>query len=109
MPPPGSFNAELQVGTNFRFVVHQAAGMASVQLGVSVADALVRLRAHAFAVNGGILELAEDVVERRFRFADRVVDNEANTWSAVDAAPVEGLRSRVTGDRRPRPDSSPGG
>jgi GAF domain-containing protein len=71
--PPGSLNAELQVGTNFRFVVHQAAGMVSVQLGVSVADALVRLRAHAFAIGRSILDLSEDVVERRFRFADRGV------------------------------------
>jgi hypothetical protein len=68
--PPGSVNTELQVGTNFRFVVHQAAGMISVQLGIGVADALARLRAHAFAVNRNILDLSGDVVERRVRFAD---------------------------------------
>jgi len=68
--PPGSVNTELQVGTNFRFVVHQAAGMISVQLGISVADALARLRAHAFAVSRSIIDLSEDVVERRVRFAD---------------------------------------
>ena len=68
--PPGSFNTELQAGTNFRFVVHQAAGMISVQFGISVADALARLRAHAFAVNRSILDLAGDVVERRLRFTD---------------------------------------
>ena len=72
--PPGALNAELQVGTNFRFVVHQAAGMVSVQLGISVADALARLRAHAFALNHSIVDLAEDVVERRVRFEDRDVD-----------------------------------
>lgn len=48
--------------------VHQAAGMASVQLGVSVLDALVRLRAHAFGQGQTLAEVARAVVERRLRF-----------------------------------------
>ena len=46
---PGELGPELEAGGNFRFVVHQAAGMVAVQLGVPVDDALLRLRAHAFS------------------------------------------------------------
>lgn len=45
--------------------VHLATGMLSVQLDVSVAEALTRLRAHAFAHNTRITTLARDIVERR--------------------------------------------
>ncbi len=48
--------------------VHQAAGMISVQLGVPVLDALVRLRAYAYGHNKGLTDVARAVVERRLRF-----------------------------------------
>jgi hypothetical protein len=44
--------------------------MISVQLNVSLADALVRLRAHAYAQDRPIAEVAGDVVARRLRFQD---------------------------------------
>jgi hypothetical protein len=47
---------------------HQAAGMVSVQLSVSVAEALVRLRARAFSEGRPLEALAADVVGRRVRF-----------------------------------------
>jgi hypothetical protein len=66
--PPGALAAELEAGSNFRFVVHQATGMIAAQLDVSVAEAMIRLRAYAFA-NGRLLsDVADDVVERRLRF-----------------------------------------
>jgi hypothetical protein len=49
--------------------VHQATGMISVQLGISVAEAFIRLRARAFADDRSLSELAADVVARRVRFA----------------------------------------
>jgi hypothetical protein len=52
-----------------RAQVHQAAGMLSVQLGVPVAEALLRLRAHAFAHDLPVLQVARDVLERRLRLA----------------------------------------
>jgi hypothetical protein len=52
-----------------RAEVHQAAGMISVQLGVGVEEALVRLRAHAYAHERRLAEVARDVVERRLRFS----------------------------------------
>jgi hypothetical protein len=48
--------------------VHQATGMISVQLGISVGDAFTRLRARAFAADRPLSELATDVVTRRIRF-----------------------------------------
>ena len=54
--PPGKLGAEFEAGSDFRFVVHQASGMVSGQLDVSVGEALIRVRARAFA---------EDVVARR--------------------------------------------
>jgi hypothetical protein len=51
-----------------RAVVHQAAGMISVQLDATVAIALSRLRAHAYAAGRPILDVAADVVARRLRF-----------------------------------------
>lgn len=66
--PDGALGAELEVGSNFQFVVHQAAGMVAVQLGASVTEALVRLRAHAFAHGRLVAAVAGDVVARRLRF-----------------------------------------
>lgn len=68
--PPGEMAAELEAGVNFRIVVHQASGMVSAQLGVSVADALARLRAHAFGTGRLVDEVAAEVVSRRLRFDD---------------------------------------
>jgi GAF domain-containing protein len=65
--PEGTLATELEGGSNFRFLVHQASGMVSVQLGVSVAEALIRLRAYAFAQNRPIAEVAHDVVARELR------------------------------------------
>jgi hypothetical protein len=66
--PPGALAAEM-ADSDFRFVVHQASGMLSVQLGVSVAEALIRLRAYAFAHDRLLPGVAEDIVARRLRLA----------------------------------------
>ena len=68
----GVLAAALEEGSNFQYVVHQAAGMVSVQLGVSVAQALVRLRAYAFAQERLLADVAADVVARRLHFAERI-------------------------------------
>ncbi len=47
--------------------VHQATGMVSAQLGVSMDEAFVRLRAHAFADRRSLQDVARDVVARRLR------------------------------------------
>lgn len=48
--------------------VHQATGMLIVQLGVSAAVALVRLRAYAYSHDRRLRDVAADVVARRLRF-----------------------------------------
>lgn len=65
---PGMLGAELEAGSDFRFVVHQASGMVSAQLDVTVGEALVRMRASAFAHDRPLAVVAEDVVARRLRF-----------------------------------------
>lgn len=67
--PSGLLAAELEAGADFHHVVHQASGMIAAQLDVNVADALVRLRAHSFADDRPLAEVAADVVARRLRFA----------------------------------------
>ena len=54
----------------YRADVHQATGMISIQLEVGLAEALVRLRAHAYARDRPVAEIAADVLARRLRFAD---------------------------------------
>lgn len=48
-------------------VVHQATGMVSVQLSRPLAQALLRLRAHAYSSGRSITDVAQDVVDRRLR------------------------------------------
>jgi len=67
---PGAIGAQLEIGTNFQFVVHQASGMVAVQMGVNVTEALIRLRAHAFRDGRLVADVANDVVEGRLRFDD---------------------------------------
>jgi hypothetical protein len=61
---PGALPTELRRRTALRAVVHQAAGMLSVQLDLSVDDALSRLRAFAFAESQPINDVARAVVDR---------------------------------------------
>jgi hypothetical protein len=51
----------------YRAEIHQATGMVMAQLGVSAQEALVRLRAHAYAAGQTADEVACDIVARRLR------------------------------------------
>ena len=66
--PPGQLAAELEASASFHYVVHQASGMVSAQLGVAVDHAMVRLRAFAFASEQPLVEVARSVVNRTLRF-----------------------------------------
>ncbi|AZS37925.1 hypothetical protein CVS47_02575 [Microbacterium lemovicicum] len=59
-----------QFGVGLRREVHQATGMASVQLGVSVTDAFAWLRARAYATGQTLDEVARDVVAGRISARD---------------------------------------
>ncbi|MEV4516114.1 GAF and ANTAR domain-containing protein [Dactylosporangium sp. NPDC049525] len=51
-----------------RAEIFQAQGMVSVQLGVPLAEAMIRIRAHAYAENRALSAVATDIVARRLRF-----------------------------------------
>jgi hypothetical protein len=65
---PGAVSAALGQETDFAAVVHQASGMVSVQVGVSVAEALIRIRAYAFANDRHLSEVGAAVVARHLSF-----------------------------------------
>jgi GAF domain/ANTAR domain len=53
-----------------RAEVSQATGMVMAQLGIDAAEALVRLRAHAYATDRGAIDVARDILDRRLRLED---------------------------------------
>jgi len=55
--------------------VYQATGMVSVHLGVSLADALARLRGYAFAHSQPISVVAREIVLGRLRIDEREIDD----------------------------------
>jgi hypothetical protein len=67
---------ELDGASVLDFTVHQAAGMVAVQGSMSVRDALVTLRAHAFATNSELSVLAGNVITRTTHF-----DSGSQTWN----------------------------
>ncbi|MGB5758691.1 MAG: GAF and ANTAR domain-containing protein [Acidimicrobiales bacterium] len=64
----GQIARALEVDSDFHYLVHQASGMIAVQLGVSVEEALIRLRAYAFSSERTVADIAQAVVERLLRF-----------------------------------------
>jgi len=66
--PLGELAAQLEAVMTPQNVVYQAVGMVSAQLRVSADESLIRLKAHAFANDRLLTELAQDVLARRLRF-----------------------------------------
>jgi hypothetical protein len=52
----------------YQMQVHQASGMVKIQAGVTIDEAFLMLRAHAFATSRPVADVAKDVIERRLRF-----------------------------------------
>jgi hypothetical protein len=72
-----SEHQELDDGTSLSYSrreIHQATGMILAQLNVSIEDAELYLRAHAFSTGRSVSEVANDVVERRLDFSDAAED-----------------------------------
>jgi hypothetical protein len=61
----GAIESVQQDAVDTRFEVYQAQGMVVVQLGVDLAEAMARLRAHAYAHNQRLGDVADDVVAGR--------------------------------------------
>jgi hypothetical protein len=68
--PDGVLAAGLDDAVAYRAQIHQAAGMVSIQLGVSPGDGLSAIRAYAFAHGVGVDKVAADIVSRRLRLTD---------------------------------------
>jgi hypothetical protein len=60
-------NAWAELNMLSRAEVSQATGMLVAQLGVEPAEALVRLRAHAYATGRSATDVARDILDRRLR------------------------------------------
>jgi hypothetical protein len=67
--PFGTVAEELEVSADFHFSVHNAAGILSVQEGISVIEALIRLRAYAFSNDRPVNDVAWDVIARTLRLS----------------------------------------
>ena len=65
--PSGIVAEELEAGADFHFAVHNAAGIVSVQKGITVTEALIRLRAFAFSSDRLLADVAQDVIGHRLR------------------------------------------
>jgi hypothetical protein len=65
--PADTVAEELAIGADFHFTVHNAAGIVSVQQNISVTEALIRLRAHAFSADRPLADVARDVIARTLR------------------------------------------
>jgi len=63
-----SSDEQMPGGPYSRREVHQASGMVAAQLNITVDDALVVLRGHAFAEGTSVRDVAEEVVGRRLDF-----------------------------------------
>jgi hypothetical protein len=66
---PGS-NAWAELNALSRAEVSQATGVLVAQLGVEPAEALLRLRAHAYATGRAASDVARDILERRLKLED---------------------------------------
>ena len=76
---PGGLGEELEREGNFRFVVYQAAGMVSEELGISVEEAFARLRAYAFGNDRLLTDVARQIVSRHLRFDSRSAGSATGT------------------------------
>ncbi|MBP0460007.1 GAF and ANTAR domain-containing protein [Streptomyces montanisoli] len=81
-----SWVGEPMDGGLHREVVHQATGMLSVQLSVSLSRALLRLRAYTYSHDRSIIDVAQDIVSRRLRL------DEGDSDSDPDPDPPEETR-----------------
>jgi hypothetical protein len=64
---PGAAADGLDEAMANRAEVFQAQGMVMVQLGVPLTEAMARIRAHAYAQNRSLADVARDIVARRLR------------------------------------------
>ncbi|MDQ1174144.1 hypothetical protein QE430_002451 [Microbacterium testaceum] len=65
----GNLNSSAEPGGLPKRLIHQATGMVMAQLGIPSDDALVVIRAHAFATGTAIPDIAEAIIRRDIDFS----------------------------------------
>jgi len=66
--PGGGLHPQIADPIGASAEIHQATGMVTIQASVKLADALVLLRAHAYAAERPVIDSARAVVSGRMRF-----------------------------------------
>jgi hypothetical protein len=79
----GSLTTDLEREASFEYQVHQAAGMVAIQASLTLGDALVALRAHAFAQEVPLAETAARIVARELWY-DEEADGWRNVWGRTE-------------------------
>ncbi len=74
--PTGSLAAGIDDSIQYRAEIYQAAGMTSIQLSIPVAEALLRIRAHAFANDQAVAEVAALIVAHELHLPN----DQAERW-----------------------------
>jgi hypothetical protein len=74
--PAGSLAPGLDAAVSYRAEVFQASGIVSVQLQITPAEALLRIRAHAFANGKTAAIVSSEIVAGRLRLTDDRTDSE---------------------------------
>lgn len=65
--PHGRTTTELDDALAYRLEVYQAQGMVMVDLGVTIDEAMARLRGHAYAEGRSVTDVAKDIVTGKLR------------------------------------------
>jgi GAF domain-containing protein len=66
--PPGQLAGALEERADLQARAHQASGMVAAQSGISVGQALIRLRSHAFRTDRPLSAVVDDVIDRSLVF-----------------------------------------
>jgi hypothetical protein len=68
--PAGMLAAGLDDAVKYRAEIYQASGMVAIQLSIPTSEAMLRIRAHAFANDLSVAAVAAQIVSRRLRLPD---------------------------------------
>lgn len=92
--PPGHLTPALEDTVTYRAEIYQASGMVAIQLQTSASEALLRIRAHAYAHEQPVEVIAADIVARRLRLDnDRPNTDRATTDRRADGHPESGTQA----------------
>jgi hypothetical protein len=73
--PDSDLHPQVSQPLDDRAEIHQATGVISVQASITLIEALLLLRAHAYSADRPILEVARDVMAKALRFGPQTYDD----------------------------------